>query len=64
MSNQVVVNFKQLFGTMCRFVLEEKELSLRELMQHLEAQFRNSEYYVEGRKLYKGRGYKGVKEQL
>ena len=41
-----------------------KEISLIDIMRHLEARDGNQDYFVEGRKLYKGRGYRRVKELL
>ena len=58
------MDFKLLFIRLCKVIFAEKEVTLEVLMRFLETRYGNKEYFVEGRKLYRGRGYKRVKEQL
>ena len=58
----VAVDYKKLFTRLVRVLFEQKVLQLTEIFRVLEAQFQDGEYYVPGRKLHMGRGYRRVME--
>ena len=60
----MAVDFRRLLRNLVRVLFEQKEIRMLDIMRHLEGRYRNEEYFMAGRKLYRGRGYKRVMELL